>query len=148
MKAYKIIHNGESRIKVEFPQNQAIAALIRQIDDAKWSKTYKAWHIPYTIDAFNKLKSLFPEIEYPNKISSVKAEKHLAIPEVRLEPEVQAKFSAQIPTKVYIDVIGRQIIVKMPKNEIDIRLVSAIKYSRWDKTRFCWIIPNYPGISN
>ena len=74
MRATKIIHKGESRIKVGFPYNQEIASLIKQIADAKWSKTYGAWHIPYTSEAFNRLKSLFPEIEYPNKLSLEKNE--------------------------------------------------------------------------
>ena len=58
MNATKIIHRGESRIKVDFPYNQEIAALIKQIHDAKWSKTYSAWHIPYSSAAFNQLKAL------------------------------------------------------------------------------------------
>ena len=42
MRATKIIHQGESRIKVDFPYNQEITALIKHIEDAKWSKTFAA----------------------------------------------------------------------------------------------------------
>lgn len=67
MKAEKIIHKGEPRIKVDFPYNKSITAILRQIPDAKWSQTKKVWHIPYTKEAFNQLKELFPDIEFPNK---------------------------------------------------------------------------------
>ncbi len=62
IKATKIIHKQEERIKVDFPYNQEFIALLRQVDGAKWSATHKAWHIPYTKEAFGKLKSLFPDI--------------------------------------------------------------------------------------
>ncbi len=42
MKAEKIIHKGEHRIKIYFPYNQSIAVTLRQITGAKWSATYKA----------------------------------------------------------------------------------------------------------
>ena len=38
----KIIHKEQDRIKINFPYNQEIAYKIRQIDDAKWSKTHSA----------------------------------------------------------------------------------------------------------
>jgi len=39
---------------------------LKQIPDAKWSKTMSAWHIPYTKEAFKQLKELFPDVEYNN----------------------------------------------------------------------------------
>lgn len=63
MRATKIIHQGESRIKVDFPSNQVITALIKYAEDVHWSKTFAAWIIPYTNTAFNQLKSLFPELD-------------------------------------------------------------------------------------
>jgi hypothetical protein len=61
-RATKIIYQGESCIKVDFPSNQEITALIKYIEDAYWSKTFAAWYITYTNTVFNQLKSLFPEI--------------------------------------------------------------------------------------
>jgi hypothetical protein len=62
IKATKIIHREQTRIKVNFPYNQAHINLLRQIEDSKWSATHKAWHIPYTQQAFSQLKMLFPEV--------------------------------------------------------------------------------------
>ena len=44
MKASKIEYNQEKRIKVEFPHNQEITLLLKQIPGTKWSQTIKAWH--------------------------------------------------------------------------------------------------------
>ncbi len=46
---------------------------------------------------------------------------------------------------IIVDVIGRKIIIKLPKNEDDIKFINTLKYSRWNSTHFCWEIPNYPG---
>ena len=152
MRATKIIHRGESRIKVDFPYNQEIAALIKQIPDAKWSRTYGAWHIPYSSAAFNQLKTLFPEIQYPNKLSPDKNEtvKDIVVPTKIIDkaesvPENREPKSKQYHKGINIDVIGRQIIVKMPKNESDIKFIGLLKYSRWDAKQYYWIVPNYPG---
>lgn len=152
MRATKIIHRGESRIKVDFPYNQEIAASIKQIPDAKWSKTHGAWHIPYSSMAFDQLKALFPEIEYPDKRSPDEKEqvKNIIAPDkitgdAESVPENRGVGSKLYNKGVKIEVIGRQIIVKMQKNEADVRFISLLKYSRWDAKQFCWIVPNYPG---
>ncbi len=64
MKLSKITHHHEVRICVDFPYNAEITARLRQIPDTRWSKTLKSWHIPYTKDAFEQLKTLFPDVEY------------------------------------------------------------------------------------
>jgi len=48
MKASKITHRNDTRIRVDFPYNQEFLSKLRQIPDTKWSKTMKAWHIPYS----------------------------------------------------------------------------------------------------
>ena len=64
MKATKITHRNEIRIRVDFPYSSELVSKLRQIADARWSKTRGAWHIPYTKEAFAKLKELFPDVEY------------------------------------------------------------------------------------
>ena len=65
MKATKIIHRNETRIRVDFPYNAEMVSKLRQIPDARWSKSHKAWHVPYSKEAFEQLKDLFPEIIVP-----------------------------------------------------------------------------------
>ena len=33
----------------------------------------------------------------------------------------------------------------MPKNDVDVKFLLTLRYSKWDKTLFLWAIPNYPG---
>lgn len=46
---------------------------------------------------------------------------------------------------ISIQIIGRKILLKMPKNEADLQLVRTIPYARWNKQSYTWEIPNYPG---
>jgi hypothetical protein len=63
IKASKIFHRNQFRIRVDFPYNQSFISILRQIEDARWSQTHKAWHIPYDKQSFAKLKSHFSDIE-------------------------------------------------------------------------------------
>ena len=62
----KIIHRNESRIKIDFAYDAVVVKKLRVIHDARWSRTLKSWHIPCTKEAFEQLKSLFPDVEYQN----------------------------------------------------------------------------------
>lgn len=147
MKATKIVHNGATRIKIEFPYNQQITTLLRQIPDVKWSASKRAWHMPYTKNAFSQLKKLFPEVEYPEiKKEVVKVDENPK--EIIQSPTIETNnivsFSQHLDSnEITIDVIGRKIILKMPKKDIDVHFVQSLKFSRWNNAQFRWIIPNY-----
>jgi integrase/recombinase XerD len=142
MKASKIVHKNEIRIKIDFPFNQETASKLKQIPDARWSKTYNAWHVPYTKAAIDHLKNIFPEIEFPQKDTSIEIVVNKSLPD---------NFTSCVtpcykkPTGVSIIVLGRKIAIILPKNELDIRFIVSLRYSRWDGKQFCWIVPNYPG---
>ncbi|TAH20445.1 MAG: recombinase XerD [Cytophagales bacterium] len=141
IKATKIIHKEEQRIKVDFPYNQEFIALLRQVEGAKWSKTHKAWHIPYTKEAFGKLKLLFPDI------IADKPEKAEAQTETKLKPTTVPKveeISLPKVSSVLVEVIGRKIILKLPKNEVDTKFILTFRFSKFDKAQRVWLIPNYP----
>jgi integrase/recombinase XerD len=129
MKASKIVHNNENRIKVEFPYNQETIAILRKISDARWSKTHGAWHIPDNNEALKQLTGLFPDIEtdIPEKV-------------VVLSPEPPPAIDK---SEIVVVVSGKTITLKMPKNEADIQFVCTFKYVRWDNSHHTWIIPNY-----
>ncbi len=59
MKASKILHKGNERIKLEFANTTENNKLLRKIAGSTWSKTHHAWHIPYSKEAFGQLKMLF-----------------------------------------------------------------------------------------
>lgn len=117
MKAEKIVHNGEIRIKIDFPYNQEIASKLSQITNARWSRTLTAWHIPYNKEVYNQLKTLFPDIEIPKPQI---IEKVMPLP---------AGVSISGMNEIAIDVLDKSIILKMPKNETDIQFVRTFKFA-------------------
>jgi len=151
MKAIKISHKNEDRIKVDFPFDRENIQKIRQIPDAKWSESQNAWHIPYTTSAFEMLKGLFPEVEYFKKNAFETPLVMADIKSAGLASEISAKAEQTDPkTLNYIKHIGvsilvfeRSIAVKTPKNELDTQFLLSLRYSRWDSKKWCWIVPNY-----
>ncbi|MEI6047757.1 MAG: tyrosine-type recombinase/integrase [Bacteroidota bacterium] len=145
VKGEKIVHRNEERIKINFPYNQEMASRLKQIDDTRWSKTHKSWHIPYTITAFEHLKKLFPEVEYTEqyfKEDNIKEEK---LPGSLPTPEIFSNQEFRYKKGISVMVLGRQIAIKLPKNETDTRFILGLRYSRWDGKQYCWVVPNYPG---
>jgi|GEM_PF-3187075 len=125
MKASKIELRGEKRIMIEFPYNQEIASLIKQIPGSTWSRSLQAWHIPYGTKEFGQLKRLFPGLEYPNKVTEVITDKNVArhITKAINNDENQNK-------NVSVQVICRSIILKLPKNALDIHFIRSLRFSR------------------
>ncbi len=147
MKLSSIFHRNENRIKVDFPYNQQIACIIKAVPDARWSKTHRAWHIP--VDGLNQLTGLFPETKF--ELLDIRAESINVIIETKPKIELLEKPKISPPqqkhdfSKIYIEVIGRKILLKMPKTEADVKFIRSLRYSRWEKESFHWVIPNYPG---
>ena len=127
MKASKIIHRSVARIRVDFPYNQEIVSLLRQIADARWSKTLGAWHIPYTKEAFGQLKALFPDLEI--EADADRIQKHnitVASPEIK-DSAIDAdkskktvlqkavKLSDKLNPEVEITVTHQHLYVKLPR---------------------------------
>ena len=142
MEANLVEHKGESRIKVSFPYNQTRANKLRQIPDAKWSKTLKAWHIPHNQSSIDLLNELFPELHFaassvPDKPASGQMPDH--------EKPVVVKNSYKPHVGISVIVTGRRIILKLPKNQSDTQFILGLRYSRWDVKQLCWIVPNFPG---
>ena len=159
MKASKIIHRNETRIRVDFPYNTEMVSLLRQIADTRWSKTMGAWHVPYSMEVFVQLKTLFPELEYeatpvtqPEKLVATNSERleetKIQVPIIIEKQRVETEtIQVEKPEKQHggIDiVITRTLItIALPKNEADIQFLRTFKYAKWDYDNFCWVIPNY-----
>jgi len=141
MKATSIEHNGAKRIKIEFSYDHRTIEKLRQIEDCRWSTSLRAWHVPDTQESMEKLKINFPEMEFGDV-------KNYVPPQVFMDQDIQSGQELSQPVSgqnVLIHVLGRRIIIKMPKNDSDVLFVKNLKYSLWDKRNFCWTIPNYPG---
>jgi len=142
--ASRITHRGEERLKLEFPYNIQIINQIKKINKAAWSQTLRTWHIPYTEEAVSELKLMFPEIDIP----TITVPTHITDePGTNLQTENKTKEHSAYTdrNRIKLEVIAKKIILKLPKNEADIKFINTLKYSRWDGRMFCWEIPNYPG---
>lgn len=156
MKVSKVIHRSEWRIRVDFPYNQEMMSRLKLIDDAKWSKTMGAWHVPYTKEAFNKLKSLFSELNFETSENPEGAKNNFAA-ETKQEKDIASENKTALqetlqkiePIKInrqktiVIDITHRNIYIKMPKNDSDVLFLRKFRYTFWDSVNFCWVLPNY-----
>ncbi|MDR3653209.1 MAG: tyrosine-type recombinase/integrase [Paludibacter sp.] len=163
IKASKIVHRNEARIRVDFPYNAEMVSKLRQIADARWSKTMDAWHVPYSSEAFDKLKSLFPEVEIVTSVPIIGARPDVAL---RLEKKEESLEQIEESTKghgesaklvlqkspklidktkvdVEITVTPMHLYVKLPKNETDIQFLKSFRYAKWDNANYQWVVPNY-----
>jgi site-specific recombinase XerD len=137
MKASKIIHRGENRIRIDFPYSQETATKLKQITDARWSKTLGAWHVPYTKEAFEQLKAVFPDVQYETKEKEL-----LKVVTPTLENTIAPK-PVYKKSDIVIEVTAKSIFIKMPKNDTDIQFVRSFKFTRWDSASYIWKIPNF-----
>ena len=141
-----IVHREQERIKLDFPFDAAIADKIKKIEGAAWSKTLKAWHIPHDESAVNHLEELFPGISLPSRhLNITNSGQDNDVQPVNKQGGVTISQNHSDRNKIKVEVVGRHIILKMPKNEADIKFIHTLKYSKWDGRMFCWQIPNYPG---
>jgi len=146
IKASKIFHRNEHRILLEFPYNSEMVRKVKTISGVAWSKTYNGWHVPYSKEVFHILKELFPDIDYPGRAD---------LPDNTDNESVYTREQAQKPEKekpcnkqncykkITIEVYLRKIILQLPKNDIDIKLLKSIRFSRWNNNTFRWEVPNY-----
>ena len=146
IKTTRIFHRDEERLKLEFPYNIFIVSQIKQLPRAAWSQTHRAWHIPFTEEAIGGLLKIFPDTEI-NCSTVIKPEPESLPPAINQVPDQKVSNQGIFPdrNRIKIEVIGRKIILKLPKNDTDTKFINSLKFSRWDGRMFCWQIPNYPG---
>ncbi len=133
----RISHRGEERLKLEFPYNTEIINQIKKISNAAWSQTHKAWHVPDTKENIELILMSFPDVTF-NLEPDKQAEEKI-VP----EPAGQARRRKSFSTGVEIWVIGKQIQVKLPKNEADIEFLRTFNFVRWNNSEYHWVVPNY-----
>ena len=119
----KIHFENELRIRL-YPAKEE-EQLLKKIDDLVWNRKERYWHVSYSKKQFEQLKNVFPQLTFQAKANE--------------------KSSLKGIKTVSIEVFRKQIAIKLPKNESDTQFLKQLKYSRWDKNNFCWVIPNYPG---
>ncbi len=116
MKLSKITHHRELRIRVEFPYDSQAASLLKQIPDTRWSRTLKSWHIPYTKEAYEQLKVLFPDVEYEKSNPSAKS-----------IIDNTSKNDVVNNTSIDVSLQNKQSVIKAPKTNLVLKKVQVNK---------------------
>lgn len=163
MKLSRITHKKEIRIRVDFPYNAAVTTRLRQIPDARWSRTLKSWHVPYTKEVFEQLKELFPDVEYENTKLNNSAPQNSET-QITKRPEqknpvksfiIRQNLTETSDIKIHLNkknesnaeinitITAKRIFVQLPKNDTDTQFLSSFRYVHWDKNNRQWVIPNY-----
>ncbi len=145
MQVSKIIHREENRLKIDFPYNQQIARIIKEVDDVRWSKTHRAWHAPDTADVLGQLKQAFPGIVFdfePPEAETKTNEMARPLPQQVVQRQTNDFIDF---SKIHVEVIGKKIFIKMPKNDADVKFILTLRFSHWDKLNFVWVVPSYAG---
>lgn len=62
IKLDKAIHHGEEVVLIQFPYDNKLGNEARKIKNIRWSKSLKAWHVPYSIAALNEIKTIFDPV--------------------------------------------------------------------------------------
>lgn len=143
IKVSRINHRDQERLKLEFKYDATISDKIKNNLNGVWSQTHKAWLVSDTKNVIEDLKKMFSDIVFDD-FSEKKVEVKRAASNKTDSKSTTGKkiFDRNL---IKIDVIGRKIILKMPKNEADVKFVNTLKYSKWNNRMFCWEIPHYPG---
>ena len=166
------IHQNIPVIFILFPYNTEIISTLKTSTLARWSQSHRAWFIPYTFEALDQLRKVIPEVEikvvknnlqkditslnnanittHTNEKQSANMDKNSEeIKEINSDHISHNDiFKTSKTNNVHLSVFGRQIAVKLPKNEADIQFIRSIKFSHWDSKQFCWVVPNYSNNLN
>lgn len=62
IKLDKAIHRGEEVVLIQFPYDNKLGEEAKKIKNIRWSKSLKAWHVPYSIAVLNEIKTIFDSI--------------------------------------------------------------------------------------
>lgn len=149
-----INHQQNTFFKVVFPYHRHYMDAIKAIPGTQWSASQRAWLVPANANTLAQLKSCFPTApleSFPNwndsPISLPTSPKTTS--DQNLQVANQPHNLQQTPSSqaegVHIQVLGRRIILKLPKNQTDVQFILKFRYARWEKQNFHWVIPNYPG---
>ena len=102
----------------------------------------RTWHIPDTQQAIGQLKTLFPDSVFDGDLQPPVAVQY-PIPQPTAPVVATVPISLPITTGVVLEKLDAKIIIRMPKNDIDVRFILGFNYVRWDEPGRFWIVPNY-----
>lgn len=49
-------HKGKQILLLKFPYDNKLIGLVKELPEAKWSNTYKAWYTNYSMEVLHQVK--------------------------------------------------------------------------------------------
>ncbi|MCU0347838.1 MAG: site-specific integrase [Saprospiraceae bacterium] len=144
--ASALVHRGEHRIKITMPYETALIKLLRSIEDARWSRTHRCWHLPRTKEAWAALNALFSvavEGKTPDEAQASKT----TPPKIETQPSNGTPKAVEITDKITMlahpkrtDIIGLRLPKEMAPDHL--ATVKNIHGRRWNPEAMIWELPN------
>ncbi|MDD4150614.1 MAG: hypothetical protein PHE33_11375, partial [Bacteroidales bacterium] len=128
IKTKKILHHEEDRLFIIFPYNKETITKVRTLNDARWSATHSAWHLPYTPNDLKEFAKIFPQVMIDGEQNNEKS-----ITEIE-EKDSESNRLVISDKKIYI---YAELCNK------DIGFLNKFKYYRWSHIRKCFELPNF-----
>ncbi len=144
--ASSLLHRGEHRIKITMPYETALIKLVRSIEDARWSRTHRCWHLPRTKEAWAALNALF-SVAVEGKTRNEAEPAKSTPPKTETQPSNEKPQAAEITNKITIlahpkrtDIIGLRLPKEMAPDHL--ATVKNIHGRRWNPEAMLWELPN------
>lgn len=149
----KINHRGADRIGIFFDYDLIYYRVVKEIEQRKYSKTYKCWYLPYSkasYEAFQQLNlpytvcdeiaATWPSPEESEKAAISGSKEKLKITD---QLNVGGKIESDIKplTKGLHKIIkqGSSFYIYIEYNEAEVDFLKQLKRSFWNKAEQCWV---------
>jgi len=143
LKISKIKYCGEDRIKIDFSYDYRIKEDIKSLKTARFSGTLRAWHIEYSKEEYQALKSLGYKIklaefsksneEKDNNINSYKKNKKV------IKKENQSKEIRLGNNGLTIEIHNSRFYIKTGYNQHRIDIIKTLRSVWWNNKTKIWI---------
>lgn len=144
--ASALVHRGEHRIKITMPYEAALIKLVRSIEDARWSRSHRCWHLPRTKEAWAALKGLFV-VEVEAKTTTEVEPAKSTLPKTETQPSNATPKAVEITDKITMlahpkrtEIIGLRLPKEMAPDHL--ATIKNIHGRRWNPEAMLWELPN------
>lgn len=166
----KIWHRGRYRIAIFFDKNDLLIRQRLKRIGARFSRTHRCWHLPYSKENYNMLQRHFDGIIIENTANKVvtknlnvqasahEERKHLLIAqksELSLSHPVEAGNSTHKPDEYQIDprlsleildAVGKYWVLKMHYVESYVKALRKVKGVHWNVTHKVYMLYRHPKV--
>ncbi|HAQ39024.1 MAG TPA: hypothetical protein DCX89_09415 [Saprospirales bacterium] len=138
----KIKHRGEDRILLKTIHNDMNSKIIRTLSDARYSQTYRGWHIPYHQENWTEfVKTGIPyEVEIPGTTGQAGLTGDDAGKKIAEAPRPDPSEAADT-NLISIRFMYQSFYVSGKFNEEQVRSLRSVHRAYWNEKYKNWVLP-------